>query len=111
MMGLIGAQTTRAAVSAPVMLSVIINNYNYEQFVSKAIESLLEHKPGGLEIIVVNDCSTDPPRDVILGYQRRTRAGIRRILTWTWWTVFLHVPQEVKCTLMELKPDPVTRPD
>lgn len=70
-MGLIGAQTTRAAVSAPVMLSVIINNYNYEQFVSKAIESLLEHKPGGLEIIVVNDCSTDPPRDVILGYQRR----------------------------------------
>ena len=40
-MKMIDEQATAADAGASVTLSVIINNYNYEQFVSKAIESLL----------------------------------------------------------------------
>lgn len=76
---MIREQTKSAAVNAQVTLSVIINNYNYEQFVSKAIESLLEQKPDGLEIIVVDDCSTDQSRDIILDYQRRNPERIKTV--------------------------------
>lgn len=78
-MSMIDEQKKGATVGAPVTLSVIINNYNYEQFVSKAIESLLEQKPDGLEIIVVDDCSTDRSRDVILDYQCRSPGRIKTV--------------------------------
>ncbi|WP_396273455.1 glycosyltransferase family 2 protein [Hyphomonas sp.] len=79
MMKMVNEPATAADAGASVMLSVIINNYNYEEFVSKAIESLLEQEPGGLEIIVVDDCSTDCSRDVILDYQRRNPGRITTV--------------------------------
>ena len=78
-MKMVNEPATAADAGASVMLSVIINNYNYEEFVSKAIESLLEQEPGGLEIIVVDDCSTDCSRDVILDYQRRNPGRITTV--------------------------------
>ena len=67
-----------AARTAPT-LSVIINNFNYEHFVGKAIESLLEQTAEGLQIIVVDDCSTDKSREVILDYDRRFPGRITRV--------------------------------
>ena len=48
-------------------LSVIVNNYNYEGFVSHAIDSVLSQEPRP-ELIIVDDCSTDNSRDVIAKY-------------------------------------------
>lgn len=50
------------------LVSIIINNYNYEQFLPIAIESVLNQEYQSLELIVVDDCSTDHSRQVIERY-------------------------------------------
>ena len=45
-------------------LSVVITCYNYESFVADAIESILQQE-ANVNIVVVDDCSTDGSRDVI----------------------------------------------
>lgn len=49
-------------------VSIIINNYNYERFISDAIDSALSQTYSNTEVIVVDDCSTDNSRDIITGY-------------------------------------------
>jgi Glycosyl transferase family 2 len=51
-------------VTAP-RLSIIINNYNYGRFLGDAIDSALAQTYPNLEVIVVDDGSTDHSRDVI----------------------------------------------
>lgn len=46
-------------------VSVIISNYNYGRFVSEAIQSVIDQDYSPLEIVVVDDGSTDNSRDVI----------------------------------------------
>lgn len=48
--------------------SVIISNYNYARFLPQAINSVLTQSFDDYELIVVDDCSTDHSRDVILSY-------------------------------------------
>lgn len=48
-----------------VRVSVLINNYNYGQFVSDAISSALRQSHNNLEVIVVDDGSTDNSVQVI----------------------------------------------
>ena len=50
------------------VVSVIINNYNYERFVGEAIDSALRQTYARLEVIVVDDGSTDDSRAVIESY-------------------------------------------
>lgn len=50
------------------LVSVIINNYNYAQFVGQAIDSALNQNYSNLEVLVVDDGSTDNSRDVISQY-------------------------------------------
>ena len=49
-------------------VSVIINNYNYEHFVGAAISSALHQTYDRIEVIVVDDGSSDDSRAVIEGY-------------------------------------------
>ncbi|HWK44778.1 MAG TPA: glycosyltransferase family A protein [Stellaceae bacterium] len=51
-----------------VPISVIVCNYNYERFVGEAIDSVLQQTYPHVELIVVDDGSTDGSRDVIAGY-------------------------------------------
>ncbi len=51
--------------------SIIINNYNYEQFVGQAIESALAVNWPDKEILVVDDGSTDASRAVIEAFRDR----------------------------------------
>lgn len=54
-------------------LSVIIANHNYEQYVALAIQSALDLRWGDLEVIVVDDGSTDGSRAVIEGFSDRVK--------------------------------------
>ncbi|MGB3653465.1 MAG: glycosyltransferase, partial [Rivularia sp. (in: cyanobacteria)] len=53
------------------LVTVIIGNYNYEQFIGKAIDSVLNQTYENIEIIVVDDGSTDNSRKIIDSYGDR----------------------------------------
>ncbi len=52
----------------PPEISVIIPAYNHEHFVGPAIESVLEQTHGDLELIVIDDGSTDRTGEVVQSY-------------------------------------------
>jgi glycosyltransferase involved in cell wall biosynthesis len=56
---------------ASPLVSIVINNFNYERFVGDAIDSALNQTYHPIEIIVVDDGSTDGSRDVIARYGDR----------------------------------------
>ena len=51
--------TTVEPLDNPPLVSVVITSYNHEDFIIKAIESVLNQDYPKLELIVVDDCSTD----------------------------------------------------
>lgn len=51
-----------------IHLSVIISNYNYGRYIQEAIESILSQDCKNLEIIVVNDGSTDNSHEILKSY-------------------------------------------
>jgi len=52
-------------------ISVLINNYNYGRFLAACIDSVLAQDYPDVEIIVVDDGSTDNSRDIIASYGTR----------------------------------------
>src|SRR5687768_6348127 len=55
----------------PNLVSVIIPCYNHERFVDLAIESILNQTYRNLEIIIVDDCSTDESLKKIEAFANR----------------------------------------
>lgn len=62
--------TTKTMGDSP-LVSILINNYNYETFLVDAIESALAQSYQNIEVIVVDDGSTDASAEVIKGYGDR----------------------------------------
>ncbi|MGC2720530.1 MAG: glycosyltransferase family A protein [Candidatus Acidiferrales bacterium] len=58
----------------PPLVSILIVNYNYGRFIATAIDSALSQTYPSVEVIVVDDGSTDNSRQVIDGYGSRVRA-------------------------------------
>jgi glycosyltransferase involved in cell wall biosynthesis len=56
------------------LVSVIIPVYNGERFLARAIDSVLRQNHSPLEVIVVNDGSTDGTAQVIRRYARQVRS-------------------------------------
>jgi glycosyltransferase involved in cell wall biosynthesis len=56
------------------LVSILINNYNYGQYLAEAIESALAQTYEPLEVIVVDDGSTDGSGAIIAGYGDRIQA-------------------------------------
>lgn len=52
------------------MVSVLINNYNYEQYLEESIESVLGQTFQDWELIIVDDGSKDRSREIIKKYEQ-----------------------------------------
>lgn len=55
-------------VKAPPLLSVIIPAYNHQRFIGAAVESVLGQTVDDLELIVIDDGSTDRTGEIVKGY-------------------------------------------
>ena len=61
-----------------MFLSIIIPIYNREDTIGRCLDSILDQRPEDIEIICVDDGSTDRTREVVQEYQQ-TNANIRMI--------------------------------
>ncbi len=52
------------------LISVVIPNYNHAQFLEKRIESVLNQTYKNIEIILLDDKSTDNSIDIIKKYEQ-----------------------------------------
>jgi glycosyltransferase involved in cell wall biosynthesis len=61
-----------------VLVSVIMPSYNHAQYISEAIDSVLEQNIRDIELIIIDDCSRDNSKEIILNYKKKD-ARIRTI--------------------------------
>jgi glycosyltransferase involved in cell wall biosynthesis len=54
-----------------ILVSILINNYNYSKYLGKAIDSVLNQDYPYFEVIVVDDGSTDNSKEIISSYQNK----------------------------------------
>jgi glycosyltransferase involved in cell wall biosynthesis len=57
--------------------SVVISSYNYAEYLGECIDSALAQTPAEVEVIVVDDGSTDDSRRIVRGYGSRVTAILR----------------------------------
>lgn len=67
------ARRSKESQVNPPKVSVIINNYNYGAYLASAISSALAQDLQDLEVIVVDDGSTDDSRDVLRQFAGKIR--------------------------------------
>jgi len=60
-------------------VSIIIPVYNTEKYLSRCIDSCLAQTMQDIEIILIDDCSTDNSRDIITGYSEQFPEKVRYI--------------------------------
>jgi GT2 family glycosyltransferase len=53
--------------------AIVVLNYNYARFLRRSLDSALQQTWPRVEVIVVDDCSTDASREVIAGYGGQVR--------------------------------------
>jgi Glycosyl transferase family 2 len=59
--------------SKKVVVSIVVVNHNYQRFLGEAVESALAQQGAAVEVIVVDDGSTDGSHALLAGYGARIR--------------------------------------
>lgn len=59
-------------------VSVVVSSYNYERYVAKAIESALAQTYPEVEVVVVDDGSTDGSAEIIRRYEGRAKLVFKK---------------------------------
>lgn len=59
-----------------IKISIIVPVYNVEKFVEECIESLVEQTLDEIEILLIDDCSTDGSKNIIEKYQKKYSSKI-----------------------------------
>lgn len=54
-------------------ISVIIPVYNVEPYLSACLDSVIEQSFTDIEIICINNCSTDRSREILYEYEKKDR--------------------------------------
>lgn len=60
------------------LVSILIDNYNYGQYIAAAIESALAQTYQNIEIVIVDDGSTDNSKEIIETYKGRVRTIFKK---------------------------------
>jgi glycosyltransferase involved in cell wall biosynthesis len=60
------------------LVTVLINNYNYARFLRQAIDSALSQTYKNIEVVVVDDGSTDDSREILSSYGARIRPVLKK---------------------------------
>lgn len=55
------------------LVSIVVNNFNYGRFLARAVESALTQTYENVEVIVVDDGSTDDSRSILQSFKDRAR--------------------------------------
>src|SRR5437870_4088924 len=58
-------------------VSIVVNNHDYGRFLGSSISSALEQRDASVEVVVVDDGSSDESRDVIAGYAGQITAVLQ----------------------------------
>ncbi len=61
------------------LVSVVLGNYNYGQFIKRSIDSVLTQTYPNIELIIIDDGSTDDSRSVIESYSKEESDRFRAI--------------------------------
>lgn len=67
------ADNVQKNARAKPLVSVVISNYNYGHFLAEALDSVLAQDYPAIEVIVVDDASTDHSRQVLEAYSGRVQ--------------------------------------
>lgn len=65
------------AAGAPLVVSIVINNFNYRRFLQQSIDSALAQTYPHVEVVVADDASTDGSPDLIRTYGDRITAVLQ----------------------------------
>ena len=66
--------------SSGPLISVLIPSYNHQDFIRDTVDSIRRQPYGNIEIVVVDDCSTDDSQQVLAQLQQEPGAPIRLYL-------------------------------
>ena len=58
-------------------VDIVVNNYNYGQFVGHAVESALAQAYPNVNVIVVDDGSTDDSREILQAYEGKIEVVLK----------------------------------
>ncbi|MFA6049681.1 MAG: glycosyltransferase family 2 protein [Candidatus Paceibacterota bacterium] len=62
------------------LISVIVTNYNHAKYITQALDSLKEQTYKNLEIIIVDDASTDNSKDIIEEWNTTNIGVVKRVI-------------------------------